>query len=114
VETLKTFNGRVLEIGPECAAIHMKGLGKSVARALYGVEERDNAIKGGTKGAITLLFERGSLIIPGLSNLFKNRPEEAKMITSTFNLEDGEVILIAFAVDYWRALDGVPFLLLLH
>jgi predicted transcriptional regulator len=103
VSEIERFDGRYFNVGPTCVAIHIKNAKK---QPRFGIKERDNAIKAGATGAITLTFQQGSLVMSNLANISQDRPIVAESIISHFNLEDNDVIVIVFADNFWRAVEG--------
>jgi len=106
IEAIRSYDGRDFKVGPLCIAVQVKRQGKKIRR---GIEERDSVNKGGAKGAIILSFENGKLIMPGLFNLSEDGSDVAKKLTTLFELEDTDIILIVFAENYWRAVEGAFF-----
>jgi len=53
---------RSLGIGTQCAAVLVRGAGRSVRK---GIEQRDAAVRVGAIGAFTALFANGRFTIPG-------------------------------------------------
>jgi hypothetical protein len=51
-----------LGVGPECAAVLVRGGGGKVRR---GIEQRDAAVRVGAIGALTAIFTRGRFTLPG-------------------------------------------------
>ena len=79
-----------------CTGIIVRG---AADRIKTGIEERDEAIRAGAKEALILTYERGSLMMPKLSNLSKEQPQLASRIISLFSPTDGDVIIITGADD---------------
>ena len=60
-----------------------------------GLEQRDTAIKAGAKGATTLIYSRGRLIMPGVTgNVFKDIQSILTPILSKFKPKENDVIVI--------------------
>jgi len=57
-----SVEARSLGIGVKCAAVLVRGAGRSVRK---GIEQRDAAVRAGAIGAFTALFANGRFIIPG-------------------------------------------------
>jgi hypothetical protein len=64
-----------------------------------GLKERDEAVKAGAEGAMTLVYTRGSLLMPELSDLTKEHPELATEIIKAGSLNDGDAVIIAWGPD---------------
>jgi predicted transcriptional regulator len=76
-------------------AILAKNLGDKVKS---GMEQRDAALMSGAKGATTVLYKDGNLVIPSVSNnAVRDFPETAKQIIELLQPEDNDVIVIGSA-----------------
>ncbi len=84
-------------------AIRLSGMARAVKN---GIIERDEAIKAGASGATTLLFLNGNLILPDRFNIDDEMPILARSIRSSFDLEDGDVVIIGTGNSEARAEDG--------
>lgn len=63
-----------------------------------GVEQRDSAIIVGAKGATTIMFKKGSLIMPSVSNdVARDFPKAANQIVKLLQPEENDVIIIGSA-----------------
>lgn len=63
-----------------------------------GIEQRDSAVKVGAKGAVTLVYKNGRLIVPSVDMDFAfNFPETAKYITKVLQPGENDVIIISGA-----------------
>jgi len=70
----------------------------------FGVEQRDAAVIAGARGATTIKFKEGLLIIPSVSNnVAKDFPKAASQILRNFEVEENDVIIIASAEDIGKA-----------
>lgn len=67
------------------------------AKVKYGCEERDTAIKAGASGATTLVCNRGVLMFPGSE--YPIDPKTERSIRKSFELHDGDVVIIGTADD---------------
>jgi predicted transcriptional regulator len=68
--------------------------------AKNGLEQRDAAVRIGAKGAVTIVFMNGKLIIPKVSSdLSKDYPEAFNQITKAMKLEEDDIIVIGNAND---------------
>ncbi len=78
-----------LTIGKINCAVQVPGAANRVS---FGCEERDRAIKAGAIGATTLLYLNGILMFPG--NDYPLDAKSERIIRNTFELSDGDVIII--------------------
>lgn len=63
-----------------------------------GIEQRDAAVRMGAKGAITMVFRDGRLIIPSVSDDFaRDFPNTAEKIVKLLQLEENDVVVISGA-----------------
>ncbi|MGB9684159.1 MAG: DUF4443 domain-containing protein [Candidatus Bathyarchaeales archaeon] len=63
-----------------------------------GIEQRDAAVKIGAKGAITIIFREGHLIIPSVSDNFaRDFPVTAEKIVKLLQPEENDVVVISGA-----------------
>ncbi|MEM3608955.1 MAG: DUF4443 domain-containing protein [Candidatus Bathyarchaeia archaeon] len=84
-----------LTIAKHSFAVLIKNCGHKIKS---GVEQRDAAIMAGAKGATTLLFKKGCLIIPAVSDdVAKDFPEAASQIMASMNPEEDDVIIVSSA-----------------
>lgn len=82
-------------------AVHVKGASSKVR---LGVEQRDEAIKAGARGALTLVFKGGRLVVPGVEEpLEALNPSLAGALLDAFKLEEGDAVLICSSDEQWRA-----------
>jgi len=86
-------------------AILAKNMGD---RVLQGIEQRDQAIKYGAKGAITLLYEKGNFVFPSTKEAVEALyPSEFwNRIRSLGKPEEGDVLIICFAEEPHKAYLG--------
>lgn len=90
-----------LDMGRFEVAAHVKG---AASRVRLGVEQRDEAIKVGAQGALTLVFKEGRLVIPGVEESLEDvNPSLAKTLSSLFKLEEGDVVIICSSDERWKA-----------
>jgi len=90
-----------LGMGEVEVAVHVKG---AAFKVRLGVEQRDEAVKAGALGALTLVFKAGRLVIPGVEeSLEEVNPSLARTLSPLFKLEDGDVVIICFSNERWRA-----------
>jgi predicted transcriptional regulator len=73
-------------------AILVKNRGHKVRS---GMEQRDAAVRAGAKGATTIMFKGGRLIIPSASNdVAKDFPKAASQIAKLLKLEENDAVII--------------------
>lgn len=85
-------------------AILVKNSGRMVK---LGVEQRDAAVMVGAKGATTILFKKGRLIIPSVSDDgAKDFPEAASQIFRLLDPKENDVIVIGSADNSAKAAYG--------
>jgi len=69
-----------------------------------GVEQRDAAVMAGAKGATTIMFKEGRLIIPSVStDVAEDFPNAANQIFRLLEPEENDVIIIGSADDLGKA-----------
>ena len=101
VKELKRLDPPALSMGRFEVAALVDGASDKVR---LGLEQRDEAVKVGAKGALTLVYRGGRLVIPGVSkSLEEESPELARRLESMFKLEEGDVVVICSADDRWVA-----------
>ncbi len=61
-----------------------------------GVRERDEAIKAGADGAMTLVYRGKELQMPGLENVSREHPELANDILHGVEPKDGDALIISW------------------
>lgn len=84
-----------LAIAKYNVAILIKNRGHKIK---LGVEQRDAAVMAGAKGATTIIFSGGRLVIPSVSDaMAKDFPKASSQITENFDLEENDVIIIGSA-----------------
>ena len=68
---------------------------KSSEAIKKGVEQRDAAIQAGAVGATTLIFKKGTFLMPGNNkDCLKKMPEARQTIISGLHPENGDVVII--------------------
>ena len=87
-----------LTIGNSDCAVRVPGMAGNIK---YGCEERDVAIKHGALGATTLVCSNNMLIFPGSYYPVDNKVEN--VLRNSFDIKDGDVIIIGTAADAERA-----------
>jgi len=92
-----------IAVGKECVAVHMSNNGDKIR---MGVEQRDSAIMAGADGATTLVVRNGRLIVPPDYVIDEKDPALAALLRSTFNIREGDAIIIGTASTVSKAEDG--------
>jgi hypothetical protein len=72
----------------------------------HGVEQRDEAVKVGAKGATTLLYYRDELRLPDGFDVEGAEPDISGKLKETFNFIEGDVLFIGTADTLTEAEDG--------
>lgn len=104
IAEIQEFEAEPLQIAEKTIAIQVKNKAQLVLSAM---EQRDIAVRAGARGAILLTCQNGVLRIPtAYSNLAAEHPELAEQITHSFNLDNGDLVIISGAENKWRALEG--------
>ncbi len=76
-------------------AILVKNRGTLIGK---GLEQRDAAVMAGGKGALTLVFKRGKLVLPSISSdMARNYPKTFKHLDDVMKIEEDDVIIISGA-----------------
>jgi DNA-binding MarR family transcriptional regulator len=98
---LKPLDAPHLRMGAFNVAVQVKG---AASKVRMGVEQRDEAVKAGALGAITLVFKGGRLLIPGVEKpLEEADPKLAEAIQGLFQLEEGDVVALCSSNERWVA-----------
>ncbi len=92
-----------LSVGNKDFGIRLSNLSDKVK---HGVEQRDEAVKVGAKGATTLLFLRDELRLPDGFDIEGAEPDISKKLKETFNFMEGDVLFIGTADALEKAEDG--------
>jgi len=71
-----------------------------------GIEQRDAAIRAGARGAITLVYSEGRLLMPRISDVSREHPGFAKRIIEEMMPGEGDVVIIAGADTAYEAENG--------
>lgn len=93
-----------LTVGRFNVAVQVKGMKNSVR---YGLEQRDAAITTGAKGATTLVFNKGRLVMPGTREVLLEAGSSIVAALSKQSLKEGDVIVIGSADERFKAELGV-------
>jgi hypothetical protein len=92
-----------LKIGAESFIFQCRGL--SMPKSITSL--RDVAVRHGSSGAIIMFYDKGTLKVPEVySNLEDEYPDVVGDFHKTLKLSDCDIILVSFANDKWRALEG--------
>ena len=76
-------------------AIQLRGLGNEVQT---GLEQRDAALIAGARGATTLVFKKGKLVMPNMSeDISRDYPVAYKQLTSLLHLNENDAVVIGGA-----------------
>ena len=108
---LASLRSRLVELGPMVVrpipAVGFAYLVRGAAdKVRLGVEQRDEAVRAGAEGAMTLVFREGKLVMPGVSeDVGRDYPELWERLEEV-GLGEGDVVVIAFAGDERRARYG--------
>ena len=102
IKTANIGHGSIA-VGKECVAVQMKNNGHKIK---LGVEQRDSAIMAGAEGTTTLVVRDGRLIVPPDYDIDEQDPDLAKRLRETFNIRDGDAIIIGTASTVTKAEDG--------
>ncbi len=74
---------------------------------ITGIAQRDEAIKAGAQGSVTIAVRAGKLMIPpDNKNLAELAPKENTRLNTEFSPSDNDLIIIGFGRDSRRALAG--------
>ena len=100
---IKEMNLEPLGLEHECFAFHIHG--HPVPQNI--VELRDTAVRAGADGVVLMHNEEERLKIPQVyDDLDLKYPTLAKELRKTFNMSSGDILLVGFSKDKWRALEG--------
>src|SRR5215470_2801457 len=90
--------------GNLATAIHLVG---KYRLGMTGIPERDEAIKSGAHGSITIGVRRNRLVLPpDNQDVAKTSPLEDKRLREIFGISDNDLIIIGFAPNKSRSLIG--------
>ncbi|MBS7618484.1 hypothetical protein KEJ25_07795 [Candidatus Bathyarchaeota archaeon] len=105
IESVRDFPCEGLNIGPSSMAILIRGV---VHRGTSCLEERDQAVRAGALGAVTIIYGNGVYTMPGVyGNLEVEAPEWYRAISNTFKQPEGEAcIVVVFGENRWIAVEA--------
>jgi DNA-binding transcriptional regulator LsrR (DeoR family) len=90
--------------GPSAAVAHVR---RAYRSGMTGVQQRDEAIKAGADGAITMTVKSGELRIPpDNAKISELAPAENKRLRKLLNTSDNDIVIIGFGQNPRRALAG--------
>jgi len=92
-----------ISISERNVAVQVKGRSRRIS---LGIEQRDAAIKAGAEGATTIIVVGGRLVVPPDYSLDEEKPGITADLRDTFDLNEGDVVIIGTASSYDRAEDG--------
>ncbi len=106
IESIRDFPCEGLNIGPSSMAILIRGV--LVHRGTLCLEERDQAVRAGALGAVTIVYSNGVYTMPGVyENLEVEAPKWYKAILNTFKQPKGEAcIVVVFGENRWIAVEA--------
>jgi len=77
---------------------------RAAGKVRLGIEQRDEAIRAGARGAITLVLEGGRLRMPGVSeDVSADYPGLYRAVAESLRPDEGDVVIIAYAEDLLAA-----------
>jgi len=104
VRKIKTLDETELVPGKVSVGVH---LAKMYKPGITGVLQRDEAIKVGAEGTLTVAFVNGKLSIPpDNKKVAELSPREDARIRELFRLSENDLVIIGFGKDANRALSG--------
>jgi hypothetical protein len=104
IKSIKDFPHEELNIGPSSVAILISGI---AAKVTSGLEERDQAVRAGASGAVTITYSSGVYKMPGVyGNLEVEAPNWYRAISDTFKPEDESCIVVVFGENRWVAVEA--------
>lgn len=90
--------------GKSATAIHLRGRYRP---GMTGVPQRDEAIKSGAQGSITIGFRGGRLVLPPDDrDAAEISPREDRRLRDVFRPSENDLIVIGFAANRARSLSG--------
>jgi hypothetical protein len=104
VRKIKTLDETELVPGKVSVGVH---LAKMYKRGITGVSQRDEAIKVGAEGTLTIAVVNGKLAIPpDNKKVAELSPREDTRFRELFRLSENDLVIIGFGKDANRALSG--------
>nr|WP_287586501.1 DUF4443 domain-containing protein [Candidatus Borrarchaeum sp.] len=105
IEIRTDLNLKALTIGKFDTICQLRN---AALKVKTGVELRDEAIKVGADGATTIIFEKNTLFIPPkpIENLKTSNEDLYNKLTSNFDLQEGDVLIVGTASDRKKATEA--------
>lgn len=104
IKSVKDFPQEGLKIGPSSVAVLICGVTR---RETLGLEERDQAVRAGAIGAVTITYYNSVYTMPGVyGNLEVEAPEWYRAVSNTFKPEEGSYIVVVFGENHWVAVEA--------
>ncbi len=104
VQQIQSLDECDLVPGKSATAIHLPG---KYRPGMTGVPQRDEAIKSGAQGSITIGIQGGRLVLPPDNrDTAEISPREDKRLRSIFKLSENDLIVIGFAANKSRSVSG--------
>jgi hypothetical protein len=104
VRKIKTLDETELVPGKVSVGVH---LAKRYKPGITGLSQRDEAIKVGAEGTLTIAVVNGKLSIPpDNKRVAELSPREDARLREFFNLAENDLVIIGFGKDANRALSG--------
>jgi hypothetical protein len=104
VRKIRTLDETELVPGKVSVGIH---LAKRYRPGITGLSQRDEAIKAGAEGTLTIAVVNGNLSIPpDNKRVAELSPREDARIRGLFRLSESDLVIIGFGKDANRALSG--------
>ncbi len=104
IRKIQSLDESDLVPGKSATAIHLAG---KYQLGMTGIPQRDEAIKSGAQGSITIAIRGGKLVIPPDNRDAADlSPREDKRLRKLFDLSQNDLIVIGFADNKMRSLSG--------
>jgi DNA-binding MarR family transcriptional regulator len=104
VRKIKALDETELVPGRISVAVH---LAKRFKPGITGLSQRDEAVKAGAEGTLTIAVVNGKLSIPpDNKRIAELSPREDARLRELFNLSENDLVVIGFGKDAKRALSG--------
>jgi len=94
----------ILSSDDETASLHLR---KETEVEDVGFGHRDIAVRAGARGATVLLYREDVLKVPRVYKSLEDEDEiTAERIRENFDLKHGDILVVSFADERWKALKG--------
>ncbi len=104
IRKIQSLDESDLVPGKSATAIH---LGEKYRSGMTGIPQRDEAVRSGAQGSITIAVQRGRLVIPPDNRDAADlSPREDKRLRGLFDLSENDLIVVGFADNTRRSLSG--------